>query len=261
MRKTKTVRIKVLALLMAVSCTSAMAAVPGGAVTGSVAQPVKIPVSTDVQAKVILSNTQPNMVMVPGDRIIAVDSAQGMFVNAGDYGQTGQANGGVILMTEKTSPFTFYVRTAGGLTVSLVAHPQARDGRVVHLMSDRAVSHPAAASWERSHPYVTTLVNLQKALMNDRIPAGYEASPVVQAPVFSLPSSLSATAESMWSGGGLRVYRYRLVNRGASPQAIPERLFAALGVRGVVVSPWAQTLLPAATATLWVTVSQPTGGQ
>ncbi|WP_370608206.1 F-type conjugal transfer protein TraK [Citrobacter meridianamericanus] len=258
MRKIK--RIKALALLVSLSGLPLAPAV-ASAVTGSVAQPVKIPVSADVQARVSLSNTQPNMVVVPGDRIVAVDSAQGMFLNAGDYGRTGQANGGVLLMTDKTTPFTFYVRTAGGLTVSLVAHPQARDGRVIHLMSDRPVSHPQATVWERSHPYVTTLVNLQKDLMNGRVPVGYEASPVVQAPVFSLPSALSATAEAMWSGGGLRVYRYRLVNRGTSPQAVPERLFRAPGVRSVVVSPWAETLLPAATSTLWVTVSQPAGGQ
>lgn len=257
---TKRSRIKALALLVSL-CWLPQMPVTASAVTGVVAQPVKVPVSADVQASVVLSNTQPNMVVVPGDRIVAVDSAQGMFINAGDYGQTGQVNGGVILMTEKTTPFTFYVRTAGGLTVSLVAHPQARNGRVIHLMNDRAVSHPAATTWERSHPYVTTLVNLQKALMNGQMPTGYEASPVVQAPAFSLPSYLSATAEAMWSGGGLRVYRYRVVNRGSSPLAVPERLFVAPGVRSVVVNPWAETLLPAATTTVWVTVSQPAGGQ
>ncbi|ECA0341011.1 hypothetical protein EIK87_23965, partial [Salmonella enterica subsp. enterica serovar Richmond] len=103
MRKIK--RIKVLALLVSLSGLP-MAPAVASAVTGSVAQPVKIPVSADVQVRVSLSNTQPNMVVVPGDRIVAVDSAQGMFLNAGDYGQTGQANGGVLLMTDKTTPFT-----------------------------------------------------------------------------------------------------------------------------------------------------------
>ncbi|EGW0627542.1 type-F conjugative transfer system secretin TraK [Salmonella enterica] len=252
----KTRRINAIALLLGMACSPVMAATDG-----RVAQPVKVPVSADVQASVALSNTQPNMVVVPGDRIVAVDSAQGMFLNSNDYGLTGQANGGVILMTEKTTPFTFYVRTAGGLTVSLVAHPQARNGRVIHLMSDRPVSHPAATEWERSHPYVSTLVKLQKALMKGQVPAGYAASPVVQAPAFSLPSGLSARAEAMWSGGGLRVYRYRLENRSSVPLTVPERLFAVQGVRSVVVDPWAETLLPAATAVVWVTVSQPAGGQ
>ncbi|HGV1670401.1 TPA: type-F conjugative transfer system secretin TraK, partial [Escherichia coli] len=71
--------------------------------------PVRVPVSPDAQARIVLSNTQPNLLVVPGDRIVAVDSALGTFTNAGDYGQTGMANGGVVLMTEKTTPFTFYV--------------------------------------------------------------------------------------------------------------------------------------------------------
>nr|WP_250855043.1 type-F conjugative transfer system secretin TraK [Escherichia coli] len=104
-------------------------------------KPVQVPVSPDAQARVALSNTQPNLLVVPGDRIVGVDSAQGTFTNTGEYGQTGIANGGVILMTEKTAPFTFYIRTEGGLVVSVIGQPQARDGRVVHLISERPVRH------------------------------------------------------------------------------------------------------------------------
>ncbi|EBK2214667.1 conjugal transfer protein TraK, partial [Salmonella enterica subsp. enterica serovar Schwarzengrund] len=73
-------------------------------------QPVRIPVTADSQVKVAFSNTQPNMLIVPGDRIVAVDSASGMFLNDGQTGRTGMANGGVVLMTEQTEPFTFYLR-------------------------------------------------------------------------------------------------------------------------------------------------------
>ncbi|WP_181962068.1 TraK domain-containing protein, partial [Klebsiella pneumoniae] len=80
--------------------------------------PVDIPVGPDSQVRIAISNTDPNLFVVPGDRIIAVDSVQGMFVNANKA--QGQANGGVILMTTQTRPFTFYLRTAGGLTVSVI---------------------------------------------------------------------------------------------------------------------------------------------
>ncbi|TQO04782.1 UNVERIFIED_ORG: conjugal transfer pilus assembly protein TraK [Citrobacter freundii] len=217
---------------------------------------VKVPVSADIQARIALSNTQPNLLVVPGDRIVAVDSAQGTFTNAGDYGQAGMANGGVVLMTEKTAPFTFYVRTEGGLVVSIIGQPQARDGRVVHLMSDRPVRHKAAAAWERSHDYVALLVDVQRTLMRGELPVGYVASPVAGAPAFSLPAGLAIRAESMWSGDVLRVYRYRVSNRHGAAMALPERLFSAPGVRSVVVSPWADTLLPGASADVWVTVGQ-----
>lgn len=76
----------------------------------------------------------------------------------------------VILMTEKTAPFTFYIRTEGGLVVSVIGQPQARDGRVVHLISERPVRHQAAAAWERSHDYVALLVDVQRTLMKGDIP-------------------------------------------------------------------------------------------
>lgn len=173
-------------------------------------KPVQVPVSPDAQARIALSNTQPNLLVVPGDRIVGVDSAQGTFTNTGEYGQTGIANGGVILMTEKTAPFTFYIRTEGGLVVSVIGQPQARDGRVVHLISERPVRHQAAAAWERSHDYVALLVDVQRTLMKGDIPPGYVFSPVVAAPVFSLPAGLVARADGMWSGNLLRVYRYRI---------------------------------------------------
>lgn len=54
--------------------------------------PVDIPVGPDSQVRIAISNTDPNLFVVPGDRIIAVDSVQGMFVNANKA--QGQANGG-----------------------------------------------------------------------------------------------------------------------------------------------------------------------
>lgn len=219
-------------------------------------KPVQVPVSPDAQARIVLSNTQPNLLVVPGDRIVGVDSAQGTFTNTGEYGQTGIANGGVILMTEKTAPFTFYIRTEGGLVVSVIGQPQARDGRVVHLMSEHPVRHKAAAAWERSHDYVTLLVDVQRRLMNGVVPPGYMPSPVVAAPVFSLPAGMMVRAESMWSGDRLRVYRYRVSSHSAGTYPLSERLFSAPGVRSVVIYPRAETLLPGATTNVWVMVGQ-----
>lgn len=221
--------------------------------------PVNVPVSADSQARIALSNTQPNLLVVPGDRIVAVDSAQGTFTNTGDYGQVGMANGGVILMTEKKTPFTFYVRTEGGLTVSVIGQPQARDGRVVHLISDRPVQQSAAAPWERSHDYVTLLVDVQKTLMRGALPPGYVAAPVAGAPSFTLPAGLIAKAEAMWSGHALRVYRYRVNNRAQQALPLPERLFSAPGVRSVLVSPWTASLHPGASVNVWVSVGQKGG--
>ncbi|MEG0532629.1 MAG: type-F conjugative transfer system secretin TraK [Hafnia sp.] len=243
-----------------------LAVVIASSLTGAAAQaaaPVKVLVSPDAQVQIALSNTDPNMVVVPGDRIVAIDSAQGVFINANDYGQTGQANGGVVLMTKQDKPFTFYVRTEGGLTVSIIGVPQKREGRIVQLLSDSPVRHREAQTWERSHPYVTTLVELQRTLLNGKVPQGYVDSPVVRGPAFaSLPAAVSVRAEQMWSGGGLRVYRLNVRNTGSSSVSLSERLFSAEGVRSVMIAPYGDNLMPATQTTVYVTVDNPTlGGQ
>lgn len=247
------------------SALLSLAVVIASSLTGAAAQaaaPVKVPVSPDAQVQIALSNTDPNMVVVPGDRIVAIDSAQGVFLNANDYGQTGQANGGVVLMTQQTKPFTFYVRTEGGLTVSIVGVPQKREGRIVQLLSDSPVRHREAQTWERSHPYVTTLVDLQRTLLSGKVPQGYVDSPVVRVPVFaSLPAAVAVRAEQMWSGGGLRVYRLNVRNTGSASVSLSERLFSADGVRSVMIAPYGDNLMPATQTTVYVTVDNPTLGE
>lgn len=218
-------------------------------------QPVRIPVTADSQVKVAFSNTQPNMLIVPGDRIVAVDSASGMFLNDGQTGRTGIANGGVVLMTAQTDPFTFYIRTAGGLTVSVVAVPQKRDGRVLQFISVRpAVSKPAQR-WERSQAYPETLIALQKGVLNGQLPDGFVSAPVTPLPPLTLPYGLQVQPDEMWSGGQLRIYRVTLRNTGTTATGIPERLFRADGVRAVMIHPFVVTLKPGATAQVWLTVS------
>lgn len=243
-----------LALLAGLVCLSGSALAEPVAVL-----PVKIPVLPDSQVRVALSNTNPNLLVVPGDKIIAVDSAQGMFLN--ENKAPGQANGGVQLMTAQTTPFTFYIRTEGGLTVSVIAVPQKRDGRVLQFISGRPVQHDNARRWERSQPYVRTLTAIQQAVLSGGAPEGFTESPVAAVPAFSLPGWLSVTPLQMWSGGGLRLYRLTVRNGGASALAIPERLFQSPGVRAVMVFPFSTTLMPGTDMQVWVTVSNDGEGQ
>ena len=228
----------------------------------AVTMPLTVPVTADAQVRVALSNTAPNLIVVPGDRIIAVDSAQGMFIN--DNKALGQAGGGVELMTAQTTPFTFYLRTAGGLTLSVVAVPGKQDGRVLRFVSDRPVQHETARQWEASQPYTRTLVAIQKAVLAGKLPEGFTEALVAAMPPLSLPLSLSVQPEQMWSGGALRLYRLTVTNRGTVAMTLPERLFQAPGVRSVMVFPYTTTLLPTATISVWLTVSdveEPEHGQ
>ncbi|MBF0693182.1 type-F conjugative transfer system secretin TraK [Providencia alcalifaciens] len=217
--------------------------------------PTQISVSPDSQVKVSLSNSEPNMLVVPGDRIVAIDSAQGMLINGNQKGATGVANGGVVLMTAQTKPFTFYVRTAGGLTVSVVAVPKKRDGRVLQLISNKPAPQVAAKRWERSLPYPQMLIELHKALLNDELPNGFTSAPVIAVPDFHLPAGYTVSADAMWNGGGLRVYQLHVRNTSSVAKPLSERLFNQSGVRSVVIHPYSETVLAGATATVWLTVS------
>lgn len=248
----KRMRISLLPLIVLIVTTSLQAA-------PTASKPVQIPVSPDAQVRLALSNSAPNMIVVPGDKIVAIDSAQGAFIND-SKGLTGQRNGGVVLMTTQTEPFTFYVRTEGGLTVSVIGVPQHRDGRVVHLVSDTPIRHEKARSWEQSHPYVTTLIAIQKAVLAGEMPEGFKEAPVAGLPPFSLPFWLKVSGKKMWNGGELRLYQLDVKNVGSSTLTLPERIFQSPGVRSVMVFPYSTTIMPQATAQVWVTVSDAEGG-
>lgn len=217
--------------------------------------PEKILVSPDSQVKVSLSNSEPNMLVVPGDRIVAIDSAQGMFINGNQKGATGVANGGVVLMTAQTKPFTFYVRTAGGLMVSVVANPKKRDGRVLQLISNQPAQSAVAKRWEHALPYPRVLVEIHKALLNQQTPKGFISAPVAALPVFNLPSAYRVTANKMWNGGELRVYQLDVMNTSSVSQPLSERLFNQHNVRSVVIYPYSDTVLAGTATTVWLTVS------
>lgn len=238
---------KWLAVAVACCCASALA-------EPVARRPADIPVSPDSQVRVALSNTNPNLLVVPGDRIVAVDSAQGMFIN--DNRAMGQANGGVQLMTAQTSPFTFYVRTEGGLTISVDGVPQKRDGRVLHFISGRPVRHEAARRWETSLPYVRMLTEIQKAVLAGALPAGFSEAPPVPLPPLTLPAWLKAEPVTMWNGGALRLYHLSVRNTGSAALGIPEHLFSAAGVRSVMIFPFSTTLMPGAQTSVWMTVSE-----
>ncbi|MEY0026326.1 type-F conjugative transfer system secretin TraK [Providencia rettgeri] len=217
--------------------------------------PVQIPVSPESQVRVSFSNTEPNMLVVPGDRIVGIDSAKGMFINEGSQGKTGIGNGGVVLMTAQTKPFTFYVRTAGGLTVAVVAVPQKRDGRILQLVSSVPAKRPSARQWERSLPYPQMLIELHKSLLNGQLPQGFAKAPETVLPKLTLSAGYVISTESMWNGGELRVYKLAVRNTTGHVLPLTERLFSAQGVRAVLISPYSEQLLPGATATVWLTVS------
>ncbi|MCR1257714.1 TraK domain-containing protein, partial [Klebsiella pneumoniae] len=72
------------------------------------------PLTNGGQANIAVSNTDPNLFTVPGDRITAINSLDGGLTN-----QEQTDSGGAILATVSKKPFTFIVETERGLNFSI----------------------------------------------------------------------------------------------------------------------------------------------
>ena len=68
--------------------------------------PTVVPLANGGQANIAVSNTDPNLFTVPGDRITAINSLDGGLTN-----QEQTDSGGAILATVSKKPFTFIVET------------------------------------------------------------------------------------------------------------------------------------------------------
>ncbi len=90
--------------------------------TGTLA-PTIVPLVNGGQANIAISNTDPNLFTVPGDRITAINSLDGGLTN-----QEQTESGGAILATVSKKPFTFIVETERGLNFSIRAVPREGGG-------------------------------------------------------------------------------------------------------------------------------------
>ncbi|HAT3652163.1 TPA: type-F conjugative transfer system secretin TraK, partial [Raoultella ornithinolytica] len=86
-------------------CLFFMAPAMSVTMSGTLA-PTVVPLANGGQANIAVSNTDPNLFTVPGDRIIAINSLDGGLTN-----QEQTDSGGAILATVSKKPFTFIVET------------------------------------------------------------------------------------------------------------------------------------------------------
>jgi conjugal transfer pilus assembly protein TraK len=216
----KNSRITLTALLMLV--TGHTAAAPT-AVSATV-----VPLANGGQASIAVSNTDPNLFTVAGDRVTALTSLDGELTR-----QEQTASGGVIVSTLNKKPFTFILETERGLNLSVQAVPRAGVGRTIRLVSELSGTGDAARSWEESSPYEAMLVSLSQHLLGGKLPSGWQSIPVTNERL-SAPVGLVARAERVWVGNHLKVVSYRVTNSTASARSLTESDFWQHGIRGVL---------------------------
>ncbi len=240
---------KIKPLLFISGCVFFMAPAISATPSGTLA-PTVVPLANGGQANIAVSNTDPNLFTVPGDRITAINSLDGGLTN-----QEQTDSGGAILATVSKKPFTFIVETERGLNFSIRAVPRAGVGRTIQLVSELIGTPGPAKSWEESNPYESVLVSLNRAVRQGQIPDEYQSIPVTSE-VLSVPAGLRATAARVWTGHHLKVARYDVENVTLSARAIRESDFWQAGTRAIMLSGSVGQLVGGGRLQVWVTTAE-----
>ncbi|EGZ3991953.1 conjugal transfer protein TraB [Salmonella enterica subsp. enterica serovar Giza] len=117
--------------------------------------PATISLPQGGQFRLSISNTDPNMIFIPGDKVTAITAPGGMLAD-----KRLTTAGGVLFTSVATRTFTIFVETALGQTFSVVATPVKGEGRVYRLMSAEPPSRPETRKWETAQAYEKLLISL-----------------------------------------------------------------------------------------------------
>lgn len=212
--------------------------------------PQTLTLPPDGQFHLPVSNTNPNLIAVPGDRITAISSAGGTLAD-----KHNTPAGAVLFASTSDKPFTLYLETEHGQMFTVQATPRKGEGQSYQLTGTQPVARPEAKRWETGEPYESMLVDLNKAALAHRLPDSYAPADVTSDRRVA-PSDLVMSAEEAWTGNALRLVRYRVSNPTGRTVTLKEQDFWHTGIRAVMFSPQTPTLLPGASVTLFITATQ-----
>ena len=219
---------------------------PCMAAQAQVQAPVTVEFPQGGQVRLIMSSTDPNLIIIPGDKVTAITAQGGMLA---DKRMT--SAGGVMFTSVASRAFTLYVETASGQTVSIVATPIKGKGRVWRLISTEPPLRPETRKWETSQSYETLLISLNRAVLRGVMPEGYgEVKSLANA--IRVPDGFMVTSLKAWAGDQVRADRYELRNENNRSVSLREQDFWKPGIRTVMFDNSAQALTEGGTMTLTV---------
>lgn len=205
--------------------------------TGQALPPVTLSFPQGGQFRLSISNTDPNMMFIPGDKITAITAQMGML---SDKRLT--SAGGVLFTSVSTRTFTLYVETVLGQTFSIVATPVKGEGRVYRLMSAEPPNRAETCKWETVLAYEKLLIGLNRAVLAGTMPDGYgEVKPLADG--LRIQGGFLVSPLKAWAGGLLRTDLYELRNTNSWDMELREQDFWKPGIRAVMFDNNAQTLV------------------
>lgn len=197
-----------------------------------------VPLVNGGQANITISNSDPNLFTVAGDRITAITSSNSELTQ-----QEQTANGGLIVSTLMKEPFTVILETERGLTFSVQAVPRTGVGRTIQLVSDLVGTGSEARTWEESNSYESTLVSISQFLLSGMQPPGWQSIPVTSEKL-AMPNGLVARPHAVWVGNHLKAVRYRVSNLSNTAIDITESDLWEKSVRAVLFTEPTRQLIP-----------------
>lgn len=196
--------------------------------------PAGIPFENDASFTVVLSNTNPNKVIVDGELITRISGPAGAY----DSNTTATDDGALIFSPLTAQNFTVFLETAKGASLSINVQPKPVTGRTVRFtpISPPTRKNDDAKAWEEGQTYEKTLVALSRSILKGDVPEDYTEYPVSRMTAYSPDVPVQLTAERQYVGSHLRVVRYRLKNPGYITMNLRERDFYKKNVRAVMLT-------------------------
>ena len=198
------------------------------------------------QISVVLSRVDTNRIEVKGDKITAVNGP------TGEYAAKNDASGAAYISVYKQLPFTVFLTTEAGHSLSLFVVPKNVVGKTL-ILKARSASKEAIAK-EKDTPYQKLLTALITGMVNHKAPDGYFYHVVRHARHFNFYGIGVMALRGVYNGARLKGMVFTLRNKTRHAITVKEAWFYQHGVAAIALSK--QTLLPKETALVFDVVNK-----
>lgn len=175
---------------------------------------------------VALSNKDINRIIVRGDKIQSINGPSGYYSAKNDQ------QGAAYINTVGESPFTLFISTLKGHSVSLLVHPSQLSGKTVILIPN---SQPEVR-WEQSDSYQKSLAALMSHMLNNTETDDYDVRLIKSVKVRNFYNIAEVKTLAIYDGSYLYGTISEIKSISKKPITIKPSYFYESGVRAVALS-------------------------
>jgi len=185
-----------------------------------------IPFTNNERLNITLSNKDINRIIVKGDKIQSINGPSGYYSAKNDQ------QGAAYINTFGESPFTFFISTLRGHSVSLLVHPSQLSGKTIILKPN---SQPDM-HWEQSDSYQKNLAVLMAHMLNNTETDDYDVRVVKKGKTRNFYNIAEVKTLAVYDGSYLYGAISEIKNISRNPITLKPSYFYEPGVRAVALS-------------------------